>query len=861
MACLSSYTLRYSLVIGIILVIFCLGDVRPVSAQSSSSKSELDKSHEQLKTGLYEKCLESAQKAIKDGAYSIEWHILQTECLLALGRYDEAATHVDTVRRGSRPDICLLWVAHAAYQHNNQAEKASMMLATAYRIASYRRSEYLTSAEMVALGQCLLLLGVEPRLVLRDFYNRVVERDPNCCEAYLAAGSLAAAKQDYELAAEHYRKALKRFGDDPDVHYGLAKAFYYSDRKAMIASLDAALHVNPRHAPALILLAEHRIDCEDREAAAKSLDRALAVNPWHPEAWACKAVLAHFAHDPNAVSTCRASALKFWPKNPQVDYLIGRKLSQNYRFAEGAACQRQAIVFDPNYLPAKIQLAQDLLRLGDEQQGWTLADEVNTKDPYNVEAYNLVNLRDALSQFKTLSADGLLVRMDQHEAAIYGDRVIKLLQRAKSGLCDKYGLRLADPITVELFPNQQDFAVRTFGMPGEDGFLGVCFGKVITANSPKAARPSNWQSMLWHEYCHVVTLNLTGNKMPRWLSEGISVYEETQANPTWGQQMNPQYRGMILDGELTPVGNLSAAFMNPPTPMHLQFAYYESALVVEFLVERFGFAPLRAILADLAKGEEINTAIAKHGRPLKEIEEGFEAFAKKRAQDLAPEVDWEQPKRDQVDPADRKAVAQWLADHPNSFWALTLHAANLLAEQKWEQAKEPLTKLISLYPAYTGQDNAYRLLAQVHRKLGETEQEAQVLSKLAALSADAPDACDRLMEIGMEQKSWTQVVENGDRYLAVYPLLATVYSRLGRACEELGQQERAIESYERLLLLDPADPVDVNYRLAQLLRQRDPAGAKRHILEALADAPRFRQGHKVLLQILGEPAPAEGKQR
>jgi tetratricopeptide (TPR) repeat protein len=412
---------------------------------------------------------------------------------------------------------------------------------------------------------------------------------------------------------------LKRFGDDPDVHYGLAQAFYHSDRKAMVASLDAALHVNPRHVPALVLLAEHQIDCEDRDAAAKTLDRALAVNPWDPDAWAYQAVLAHLANDPNGVSARRANALKFWPTNPRVDYLIGRKLSQNYRFTEGVACQRRALKSDANYLPAKIQLAEDLLRLGNEQEGWTLANEVNKKDPYNVEAYNLVHLHDALSGFQVLSADGLLIKMDKREAALYGDKVLELLQQAKSQLCAKYGYQLDGPVTIELFPSQQDFAVRTFGMPAVEGFLGVCFGKVITANSPRAAPAFNWQSMLWHEFCHIVTLSLTANKMPRWLSEGISVYEESQRDPTCGQQMNPTYRRMILEGELTPVGELSAAFLSPKTPMHLQFAYYESSLVVEFLVQRFGLASLKAILADLAKGDPINAAIAKHAGPLDKI--------------------------------------------------------------------------------------------------------------------------------------------------------------------------------------------------------------------------------------------------
>jgi tetratricopeptide (TPR) repeat protein len=497
-------------------------------------------------------------------------------------------------------------------------------------------------------------------------------------------------------------------------------------------------------------------------------------------------------------------------------------------------------------------LAQDLLRLGDEQQGWTLADQVNSADPYNVEAYNLVNLHDKFRTFTTLSSDDFIIRMDPREADVYGDQVVALLRRAKAELCAKYGLELDRPVTLELFKNQQDFAVRTFGMPGGDGFLGVCFGNVITANSPRLEQPANWQATLWHEFCHVVTLNLTRNKMPRWLSEGISVYEELQRDPTWGQRINPQYRRMILDGQLTPVGNLSSAFMNPPSPQHLQFAYYESAMVVEFLIERFGFAALKAILADLGDGAEINAVIAAHTRPLAEIEKEFEAFARKRAEALAPQVDWERPERDAVGPVDEEALARWLALHPNSFWALQQQALRLLAEEEWEQAKEPLQKLIALYPDHVDEGNAYALLARVHHGLGETEEEARVLTQLAAHSATAAQAYERLTEIGAEQENWGQVAEHGEKYLAVYPMRGAVHWRLGQAHEALGQAEQAIDSYRRLLVLEPPDPVEVRYRLARLLRPRDALAAKRHILEALADAPRFRQGHQLLLEILAE---------
>ncbi len=156
---------------------------------------------------------------------------------------------------------------------------------------------------------------------------------------------------------------------------------------------------------------------------------------------------------------------------------------------------------------------------------------------------------DRLKGFRLLEADGIQVRMDEREAEIYGGRVLKLLAEAKQVLCEKYDVSPRAPIIVEIFPQQKDFAIRTFGLPGGEGFLGVCFGRVITANSPasQGATPSNWESVLWHEFCHAVTLEKTKNRMPRWLSEGISVYEERQRDPSWGQSMTPIYREMMLD--------------------------------------------------------------------------------------------------------------------------------------------------------------------------------------------------------------------------------------------------------------------------------------------------------------------------
>ena len=75
-----------------------------------------------------------------------------------------------------------------------------------------------------------------------------------------------------------------------------------------------------------------------------------------------------------------------------------------------------------------------------------------------------------------------------------------------------------------MFPKHDDFAVRTLGLPGMIGALGACFGRVVTLDSPKARPPGEfqWEATLWHELGHVITLQMSNQRVPRWLTEGIS---------------------------------------------------------------------------------------------------------------------------------------------------------------------------------------------------------------------------------------------------------------------------------------------------------------------------------------------------
>lgn len=811
--------------------------------------ADLAAAQEELQTGAYSAAVKIAEAGVAETPGNEEWHLLLSEALLAAGRYADADTAMRAAVANFPQSIRVRWAARAAATANGFTDRATGYLEDIRRLYSLRAWAYRTPADLVVFGRAALTLGADPKDVLDRVYAVAQRAAPKLRDVYLARGDLALEKHDFALAARAFEDGLKQLPDDPALLYGLARSHNEGDRATMIASIQGALKKNPRHVGSLLLLADHRIDEENYEEASKLLTQIVEIDPLQPDAWALRAVLAHLRNDSAAEQSARQSALISWPTNPRVDSLIGEKLSAKYRFTEGAARQRQALVFDPKYLPAQSQLANDLLRLGQESEGWKLAEAVHQRDAYDVEAYNLATLHDTMSKYASLTSKDFVVRMTSHEAKVYGPQVVDLLTRAKRQLTEKYGVELASPTYIEIFADPKDFAVRTFGMPDVAGFLGVCFGQVVTANSPAstAGGGTNWQAVLWHEFCHVVTLQMTANKMPRWLSEGISVHEERQENPAWGQHMSPRYREMILKGELTPVGKMSAAFLAPPTPLHLQFAYYQSSLVVEYIATKHGLDKLRLVLKDLRDGENINSALAKRIAPIDTLEKEFDAYARAQAEQLGAGLDWEKPDAKLLKPGGEEEFAEWSAQRSNNYWVLLQKARLLMQEKKWAEAKAPLERLLAEYPDQRGGESALRFLATVHRALSETEQERGVLAKIAVLDAEAPDSYMRLMELGLAAKDWSDVALNARRFLQINPLIAPPYRYLAQANAELGETAPAIQANRTLLQLDPSNPAEVHFQLATLLHREGNAEAKSHLLMALEDAPRNRPALELLL--------------
>jgi Hypothetical protein len=141
------------------------------------------------------------------------------------------------------------------------------------------------------------------------------------------------------------------------------------------------------------------------------------------------------------------------------------------------------------------------------------------------------------------------------------------------------------------------------------------------------------------------------------------------------------------------------------------------------------------------------------------------------------------------------------------------------------------------------------LLARAYRGLKDPEKERESLTRLANISSEVPDAFMRLMELAAERKDWREVEANAVRFLSINPLVPPPHRFSAMALEELRQPKPAIAEWQTMLKLDPPDTAEVHYRLARLYQQTGDAQAKRHLLQALEEAPRFRDAHKLLLEM------------
>jgi tetratricopeptide (TPR) repeat protein len=740
-----------------------------------------------------------------------------------------------------------------------------------------------TGDAALELGLLYQMLGrrAEAQALFNSITNLPVGSRTTAAD-YARIGRAARATGQFQLANDAYRLASERAPNDPAMQTGWGELFLeVHDNANALKSFQAALDVDENFGPAqlgvartlvdenppeaakragivlahdpdaiqaYLLLAALELDKSNRDGAKAQIAKARSINPSSLDTLALSAGVAYVENRQSDFQADIAAALKINPHFSGAYRVPAEQAASNYWFEEAVALNRQALTLDPTDVRTHAALGVHLLRTGDEPEAREHLEAAFKSDPFDKTTYNLLQMMDSLDKFEVVHDGDLVIKLDSKEAPVMREFVGRLATRALDQYEKKYQFTPKGPILIEMFPKHDDFAVRTVGLPGMLGALGACFGRVVTLDSPKARPPGdfNWEPTLWHELGHVITLQLSKQRVPRWLTEGISVYEEKLGSPDWGREGELTFAAAYGKGAVMSLRELNAAFTDPEK---ISLAYYEASLLAEHIVDAYGWPALRKLLVTYGEGKEGEAALKEGlGVDIDTLQAEFDKLLSARYDPLVKAM---APVKELAGPApDLPTIA---AAHPGSYPAQVGLGQYLWHAGKIDDAYRALERAAGLVPMATGPKSPHALMAAIAL---EHNDHARVITELEALlkSAHTDLESARLLAKQLEQSGGSAA-----RLTTVYELIAALdpfdaanHAALGRLKMQAGDARAAAPEFRAVIAAGPLDAAAAHCDLAEsYIATGDKALAKKEALAAMEIAPGYPRAQDLLLKLVG----------
>jgi len=678
-------------------------------------------------------------------------------------------------------------------------------------------------------------------------------------EALTDFGNLFLEKEHFTDALGVFRDCLKINKSYPRALVGVALAKKLDSSVETEIYSRSALKVNPSFVPALNLLAELAIEEEALEAGFLEIQKALAINPSDLEALSLLAVYHYLHGDASSFAKTEKRILEINPLCGRFYYVLAENLVSRRKYQEAVDFNRKAIALDPELWVAHASLGMNLTRVGNLEEGRRSIERAFDGDPFNVRAFNSLELFDQMDKFARSRGEHFNFRMAKEDEAALSDYATELAEEAYAKLTQRYGFKPAGPLQIEIFPDHGGFAVRTLGLPGLGGALGVCFGKVVAIDSPRARKAGtfNWGSTLWHEFTHVMTMQMTNHNIPRWYSEGLSGHEEHLARPGWGDSLTASFINAYKEGRLLKTSELNSGFLRPRDPEQITLSYYQAALACEMIEEKYGFEKIRQSLLLFAQNkpadEVFQTAL---GLSPAKMDEEYARFLDARFKGIAARLNFrrsgESSGEESGKSPGRNELARRLENDPEDFFASLQMGTLLRKEGANAEAEDYLKKAQKLFPNYIEQGNPYQLLSQIYL---EQKRETDALAEFNAWSrmdGSSTEPLLRAAEIYTNRKNYASAVKMLELAVYIDPYQMNIQKRLGEAAMESGKYATALAAFRVLVGLNSSDPAGAHYDLARaLLASGKKQEAKREVLRALEIAPSFIRAQELLLKLSG----------
>ncbi len=796
-----------------------------------------------LETGKYKEAEAAAKKF-----NSLQAKLALAEVYAITGRYNEAIAEFERIGKTAKDTV----------KYRADLRRAELLALTgkddlAEPIFKTFIELYDSEKEKSAEDLTLITLALTNLDKFKDANDVILEagsEDSEFIEAKLVGGEMFTTKYQYGDAADFYKEALEINENSARAYLGIATNKQIEGGEEMQAALTKALEINPNYVEAFTLRAMTRMEREDFAEAASDLDAALKINPNSLDAHSLKAALYWLQYRTAEQQAEEKAVLAINPKYGKLYETISHFATNTRRYAESAEFSKKAMELSPKLWDAQLSYGIALTRLGKVEEGRAIMEAGFKGDPFNIRAKNTLDLLDVLAEYPTTKQGDFIIRASAKETPAITPYAGSLLDEALKTLSAKYKFTPRAPITVEIYENHDDFAVRTLGLPGL-GALGVCFGQVVTLDSP-SARPAgefNWGSTLWHEYTHVITLQTTDNRIPRWFSEGLSVFEERRARPGWGDDWNVMTLKAYAEGRFFKIADLDSGFLRPKSADSVPLAYFVASQVCEFITEKYGFEKILEMLAKYKAGAKNLDALQTTLNTTNEnFDKGFNEFLQSKVGRYvkAGESLW---KRKPGEKPSKEAALTAVTANPDDFLANPM-AGTMLKDEDANKAIGYLKKAIEVFPYLDGEGSAYETLAAIYEKQGNKQGQADTLEAHIKVDENNYEAVKKLAELRLALGDKAKALEALKLAFYINPFDSALHSQAGDLYVERNEAKQAITEYQVALNLKPANLAEAHYNLARALfadgNRRD---SRKSLLQSLELAPGYGKALELLLKM------------
>jgi tetratricopeptide (TPR) repeat protein len=661
-----------------------------------------------------------------------------------------------------------------------------------------------------------------------DLFQDASRQMPDDWRVFVRWGNLFLDKYNFSDALATFNDALKLNPNAVEAKIGIARSNEQSEPQKNPEIIKSLLDNHPDRIDVLNYAAHWYLETGDKDEAEKHIKKALKIAPQNLSALTLNAKLHLLRKDKKTFDRIAKKVLEINPGYSAVYTEAGDLLSRRYLFEEAVVEYRRALEIDSEDAAALAGLGTTLSRLANLDEAKPTLEKAFKLDPYNVWTKNLLDLFDSYKDYETIQTDHFNIRLHKDDAKVVGIYAADLAEKAYEAMVSRYRVTLDFPVTIEIFPQHDDFAVRSFGLPGAQAFLGICFGPLITMNSPRARTIGtfNWQETLWHEFAHVVHLTLTKNRLPRWLAEGIAVYEATTANPAWDMNFHIAMIKALERDKIIPLKELDSGFVGDPT--RVTFSYYQSSQMVTFIVEKHGFSKLLDLLVAFREGKNTAGAVKSIlGLDTEEFDTAFKQFLNDRFVKEGVDFSWENKKLPKEPVARIEKLRKITSRKPNNYFGSLYLGNTLLSTKAYSEAIPILEKAHSLFPQDVSGDSPYAGLTLAYLATKDTVKAVKMLGSWLDRNAKNYRASLQLYELASEIGKTNLAIKGLETAIQISPYNSDVHKQLGELYMLNNDAERAVREFRVELALNPTDKAGAHCRLAgALLLANNKAEAK-----------------------------------